>query len=155
MDLRGSRDLAQAAANFLLRTKHVGRPNNGLLSPLPGANGLGLRLLGYTPENTKRLAEQPPKVLLLADADLLADDPAAAAWLERVESVVSLSLFADDSAAQADVRQPEVLLPIASFAERDGSYTNGERRVQRFYTAQGPLGQHCPPGRCSLASRRP
>ena len=144
LDLRGSRDLAQAAANFLLRTKHVGRPNNGLLSPLPGANGLGMRLLGYTPENTKRLAEQPPKVLLLADADPLVDDPAAAAWLERVESVVSLSLFADDSAARADVRQPEVLLPIASFAERDGSYTNGERRVQRFYTAQGPLGAALP-----------
>ena len=143
LNLRGSRDLAQAAANFLLRTKHVGRPNNGLLSPLPGPNGLGLRLLGYTPENAERLAEQPPKVLLLADADPLADDPAAAAWLERVESVISFSLFAD-GAARADEWQLEVLLPIASFAERDGSYTNGERRVQRFYTAQGPLGAALP-----------
>jgi NADH-quinone oxidoreductase subunit G len=37
-----------------------------------------------------------------------------------------------------------VALPIQSFAERDGSYTNGERRVQRFYTAQGPVGEALP-----------
>ncbi|MCY3835527.1 MAG: 2Fe-2S iron-sulfur cluster-binding protein [Anaerolineaceae bacterium] len=136
LDLRGSRDLAQAAANFLLRTKHVGRPNNGLLIPLPGPNGVGARLLGYTPENTVRLAQQPPKVLILADADPLVDDPSAASWLEQVESVIQLSLFAGSRTA--------VTLPIASFAERDGSYTNGERRVQRFYTAQGPLGAALP-----------
>jgi predicted molibdopterin-dependent oxidoreductase YjgC len=37
-----------------------------------------------------------------------------------------------------------VVLPIQSFAERDGSFVNGERRVQRFYTAQGPVGQALP-----------
>ena len=35
-------------------------------------------------------------------------------------------------------------LPIQSFAERDGSFVNGERRAQRFYTAQGPLGKAIP-----------
>ena len=39
---------------------------------------------------------------------------------------------------------PITLLPIQSFAERDGSFVNGERRVQRFYTAQGPIGQSLP-----------
>ena len=139
LDLRGSQDLTRAAANFLLRSGHLGRPNNGLLNPLPGPNGLGLRLLGFTPENTTRLAERPPKLLLLADADPLGDDPTAATWFERVERVVSCGLFADASAARADA-----LLPIQSFAERDGSYTNGERRVQRFYAAQGPLGAALP-----------
>ena len=139
LDLRGSRDLAQAAANFLHRTGHSGRPNNGLLMPLPGPNGVGLCLLGYTPENALRLAEAPPKLLILADADPLADDPAAGEWLAGVESVIRLSLFAGRRPAAA-----EISLPIASFAERDGSYTNGERRVQRFYTAQGPLGSALP-----------
>jgi NADH-quinone oxidoreductase subunit G len=36
------------------------------------------------------------------------------------------------------------VLPVQSFAERDGTYTNGERRVQRFYTAQGPIGEALP-----------
>ena len=31
----------------------------------------------------------------------------------------------------------DYVLPVQSFAERDGTFTNGERRVQRFYTAQG------------------
>ena len=144
LDLRGSRDLAQAAARFLKRTKHIGRPNNGLLIPLPGPNGAGLRLLGYTPENTLRLAERPPQALIIADADPLADDPSAISWLEPVESVIRLSLFAAARPARAAARPHTVVLPIASFAERDGSYTNGERRVQRFYTAQGPLGAALP-----------
>ena len=144
LDLRGSHDLAQAAARFLKRTKHVGRPNNGLLIPLPGPNGVGARLLGYTPENTARLAENPPKLLIIADADPLADEPGAISWLEQVESVIKLNLFADARVARAAVWQHLVILPIASFAERDGSYTNGERRVQRFYTAQGPLGTALP-----------
>jgi predicted molibdopterin-dependent oxidoreductase YjgC len=38
----------------------------------------------------------------------------------------------------------EIVLPIQSFAERDGTFINGERRVQRFYTAQGPMGEALP-----------
>lgn len=144
LDLRGSRDLAQAAANFLSRTKHVGRPNNGLLMPLPGPNGVGARLLGFTPENAQRLATEPPRVLILADADPLGDDPSAISWLEQVETVIQLSLFARPRHGRSAGGSPAVLLPVASFAERDGSYTNGERRVQRFYTAQGPLGAALP-----------
>jgi NADH-quinone oxidoreductase subunit G len=37
-----------------------------------------------------------------------------------------------------------VALPIQSFAERDGTFVNGERRVQRFFTAQGPIGEALP-----------
>src|SRR5207237_8287795 len=43
-------------------------------------------------------------------------------------------MFMTETAALADV-----VLPRQAFAERDGSFTNGERRVQRFYTAQSPL----------------
>jgi len=37
-----------------------------------------------------------------------------------------------------------VVLPIQSFAEREGTFTNALRRVQRFYTAHGPVGQSLP-----------
>ena len=129
----------QAAANFLIESGHVGKANNGLLSALPGPNGMGLHYMGYTPDATKAIAENPPKVLIVAQADLLSDDPDAAQWLDKVDKIICLNLFADGLSEQA-----EVVLPIQSFAERDGTFTSGERRVQRFYTAQGPMGEALP-----------
>lgn len=139
LTLEGSRALAQAAANFLIETKHVGKPNNGLLSPLPGANGMGLHYLGYSPDATQDIIANPPKLLIVAQADLLDDDPSARGWLETIETVIVAQQFDDGISALA-----EHLLPIQSFAERDGSFVNGERRVQRFYTAQGPMGESLP-----------
>jgi NADH-quinone oxidoreductase subunit G len=139
LNLSGSRALAQSAANFLIESGHVGKPNNGLLSPLPGANGMGHHYLGFTPDDTQDIMTYPPKALIVAQADLLADDPNAAAFLDKVETVIYLSLFKGEVPANA-----AAALPIQSFAERDGSFVNGERRVQRFYTAQGPLGKALP-----------
>ncbi|MDL1902251.1 NADH-quinone oxidoreductase subunit NuoG [Anaerolineae bacterium CFX9] len=139
LTLEGSRALAQAAANFLIETGHVGKPQNGLLLVLPGANGMGLHYTGFSPEVTQAIAARPPKVLIVAQADILADDPAARAWLSQVETIIDLSLFPDETAMMATLA-----LPIQSFAERDGTFTNGERRVQRFYTAQGPMGEALP-----------
>ncbi|MCB9450724.1 MAG: NADH-quinone oxidoreductase subunit NuoG [Anaerolineaceae bacterium] len=139
VDLAGSRALMQDAANFLMKSGHVGKPNNGLLATLPGANGMGQYYLGFTPEATQDIIANPPKALIVAQADLLFDDPAAVSWLKQVETIIQLTLFAEEPV-------PGVMaaLPIQSFAERDGSFVNGERRVQRFYTAQGPLGQALP-----------
>lgn len=139
LTLEGSQALAQAAANFLIETKHVGKANNGLLSTLPGANGMGQYYLGYTPDVTMDIIENPPKVLIVAQAELLDDDPTAAAWLNEVDTVIYANFFQDDTAELADYA-----LPIQTFAERDGSFVNGERRVQRFYTAQGPMGDALP-----------
>jgi len=139
LTLPGSKALAQAAANFLIETGHIGRRNNGLLIPLPGANGMGLHYLGYRPESTLDIMANPPKALIVAQAELLDDDPAARAWLSQVETIIYANLFDDGISDLADY-----VLPIQSFAERDGSFVNGERRVQRFYTAQGPIGQSLP-----------
>jgi len=139
LTLAGSKALAQAAANFLIETGHIGRRNNGLLIPLPGANGMGLHYLGYTPEATLDIMANPPKALIVAQAELLDDDPAARACLSQVETVIYANFFDDGISDLADY-----VLPIQSFAERDGSFVNGERRVQRFYTAQGPIGQSLP-----------
>jgi NADH-quinone oxidoreductase subunit G len=139
LTLDGSRALMTAAANFLVNSGHVGKPNNGLLSPFPGPNGMGAYYLGFTPEATQDIINNPPKALIVAQADLLADDPRAAEWLSKVETVIYLSLFKDEAPQNAFAA-----LPIQSFAERDGSFVSGERRVQRFYVAQGPMGQALP-----------
>lgn len=139
LTLEGSQALAQAAANFLIDTKHVGKANNGLLSTIPGANGMGQYYLGYSPQTTLDIMANPPKVLIVAQAELLDDDPTAAEWLSKVDTVIYANFFNDATAEVADF-----MLPIQSFAERDGTFVNGERRVQRFYTAQGPMGDSLP-----------
>lgn len=139
LTLSGSQALAQGAANFLIESGHIGRRNNGLLLTLPGANGMGLHYLGFKPEATLDIMANPPKALIVAQAELLDDDPATRSWLSQVETVIYANLFDDGISELADY-----VMPIQSFAERDGSYVNGERRVQRFYTAQGPIGQSLP-----------
>ncbi|MDX2138917.1 MAG: NADH-quinone oxidoreductase subunit NuoG [Chloroflexota bacterium] len=139
LTLEGSRALMQAAANFLINSGHVGKANNGLMATLPGANGMGLHYMGFSPEATMDIVNNPPKVLIIAQADVMADDPHAAAWLSKVDTIISLSLFPDGATQRA-----AVALPVQSFAERDGTYTSGDRRVQRFYTAQGPMGEALP-----------
>lgn len=135
----GSRALMQAAANLLISSGHVGKANNGLMATLPGANGMGLHYMGFSPEASEDIMQAPPTVLIVAQADIFADDPNAAEWLDKVDTVIALSLFPDELTARA-----KIALPIQSFAERDGTFTNGERRVQRFYTAQGPMGLALP-----------
>ena len=139
LSLAGSRALAEAAGAFLNENGHAEGRDSGLLSPLPGANGMGLHYLGFTPEDSLDIREKPPKVLFVAQAELLDDDPAARDWLNGVETLIYANLFDDGIGELADF-----VLPLQSFAERDGSFVNGERRVQRFCLAQGPMGQAIP-----------
>jgi NADH-quinone oxidoreductase subunit G len=53
--------------------------------------------------------------------------------------VVVSAQFMTPTATRADV-----ILPVQSFAERDGTFTSGMRRVQRFYMAQGVVGESLP-----------
>ncbi len=139
LTLEGSKALAQSAANFLIETNHVGKPQNGLMVVLPGSNGMGQHYLGFTPDHTVDIINNPPRVLVVAQADVLSDDPSASTWLNKVETVIAFSLFPD-----ALTQKAAFALPIQSYAERDGTVTNGERRVQRYYTAQGPMGEALP-----------
>ncbi len=101
--LDGSRALMQAAANFLIESGHTGRADSGLLAPFPGPNGMGLHYMGFAPETTLDIAQNPPDVLIVAQADLLLDDPAAAEWLRGVKTIISLTLFEDGLSALAAV----------------------------------------------------
>ena len=54
--------------------------------------------------------------------------------LESVDFLVVQDIFPTETTKYADV-----ILPGASFAEKDGTFTNGERRVQRIRKAIEPL----------------
>jgi NADH-quinone oxidoreductase subunit G len=54
----------------------------------------------------------------------------------QLDFLVVQDMFLTESARLADV-----VLPAQSWAEREGTFTNGERRVQRFYPAIHPVGE--------------
>lgn len=59
--------------------------------------------------------------------------------LEEAEFVVVQDIFLTETAEYADV-----ILPAASFAEKDGTFTNTERRVQRVHKIIRPIGNTKP-----------
>jgi formate dehydrogenase alpha subunit len=59
--------------------------------------------------------------------------------LEKLEFIVVQDVFLSETARLADV-----VLPAATFAEKDGTYTNTERRVQRLHKAIEPIGDSRP-----------
>lgn len=56
--------------------------------------------------------------------------------LNKLDFLVVSELFMTETAQLADV-----VLPVASFAEKDGTFTNTERRVQRVRKAIEPIGE--------------
>jgi formate dehydrogenase alpha subunit len=70
--------------------------------------------------------------------------------MQQLEFIVAQDLFINESGAYADV-----FLPATSWAEKDGTFTNTDRRVQRVRQAIPPLGQARPDWQilCDLAQR--
>jgi len=130
LGLEGSTALARACAGLLLRTNHTGRPNNGLIAVWPNGNTQGAWDMGFRPAGDLVAALGKALVAYIAAADPAGDDPALGLAIERAAFVVVQDLFLTETARLADV-----VLPAAAYTERDGSYTSGERRVQRFNPA--------------------
>jgi len=68
-----------------------------------------------------------------------ADSKHVEAAIQRLVFFVSQDIFITESNRYADV-----ILPAVSFAEKDGTFTNTERRVQRVRKAIEPIGQSKP-----------
>jgi formate dehydrogenase alpha subunit len=70
--------------------------------------------------------------------------------MEMLDFVVCIDIFMNETSERA-----HVILPSASFAEKDGTFTNSDRRVQRVRTALPPVGQSRPDWQivCELAKR--
>ena len=70
--------------------------------------------------------------------------------IQKIEFFIVQDIFLTKTAQFADV-----VLPAASFAEKDGTFVNTERRVQRVREALGPVGESKPDWQifCEVARR--
>ena len=128
--LKTSRSLAQACSNLLVATDHVGKENNGLIAVWQKANTQGAWDMGFEPRDDLAGMMQSKKALYLVAADPVGDDPGSLEAIKSADFVVVQELYLTESAKNADV-----VLPAQSFIEREGTLTNAERRVQRYYEA--------------------
>jgi len=133
--LETSKALAKACANLLVETNHVGKTNSGLVGVWQRANTQGAWDIGFRPGADITAA----KVLYIAGADPVGDDPVFADTITQADFVVVQELFLTETAELADV-----VLPAQAQTEREGTFTSGERRVQRFYPVVLPKGEARP-----------
>jgi len=151
--------LARLLGNLLLLENdagkaHYGRENNGLIPVWPhnntqGAWDTGIHpalLPGYRPlaepgmdagEIYTAVRDGGLSALYVMGADPVGDGLMAGRG--NLDFLIVQELFLTDTAAVADV-----VLPAQSWAERDGTFTSGERRVQRYYPAIQPSGNSRP-----------
>ncbi|MCS7087157.1 MAG: NADH-quinone oxidoreductase subunit NuoG [Thermoflexales bacterium] len=129
LDGASARALAQTLANWLIEGGFAGKPNSGLLPLYPHANTQGVFDML---ESAARPAHEVTETLWLIGVG--ADEPTPRANFVIVQDI----LFT------ARAQHADLVLPALSFAEREGSFTSGDRRVQRFYRALPPIGEAKP-----------
>ena len=136
MDTRASTAVARTFADLLASTGHVGKPKNGLAAVSAAANWQGAWDMGFRPPAQSLTdALKSSGAAYVVASDPAGDDPAVAQALDSAGFVVVHELYRTATAELADV-----VFPAQSFVEREGTYTSGLRRVQRFYPAVPPLG---------------
>lgn len=130
-----SKELGIAAANLAILTGVAGNQGSGLylcgekansqgaidLGVLPGAEGLS------APQMLSAAATGQLKALYVIGEDPLSSYPNRATVEKALDApfLVVQDLFLSPTAQKADV-----VLPAASFAEKNGTFTNAERRIQ-------------------------
>jgi NADH-quinone oxidoreductase subunit G len=162
LDYSETEALASLLANLLFVKRsdekddsgHAGRVNSGLIAVWPAANTQGAFDMGVRPDfGPGYVTEESPGMdaaaILSATMNgdlkalyLVGADPVGDGFIEgrgSLDFLVVQELFMTKSAEIADV-----VLPAQSWAEREGTFTSGERRVQRFYPAIQPLGETRP-----------
>lgn len=131
-----SKELGTAAANLSLLTGIAGREGSGLYLCGEKANSQGAIDLGIVPGEKglgaqQMLAEAGSgnlKALYVVGEDPLVSYPDRTLVEKALENsfLVVQDLFMSATALKADV-----VLPAVSFAEKDGTFTNAERRIQQ------------------------
>ncbi len=131
-----SASLSGVCAAILVATKNVGRSQNGLIAVWPKNNTQGAWDMGLRPaKDGLENAIADAKAVYVMAVDPVGDDPGLAESLGGDRFLIVQDLFMTPTAELADV-----VLPAKSFVERDGTFTSGERRVQRFYPAVPAMG---------------
>lgn len=141
LGLDGTAALANACAELLQRTGHTGAANNGLVGVWQRGNEQGAWDMGLRPMDDLESAIAAAKVVYIVAADPAGDDETIKELLtNRSKDLTALTivqdLFLTETAQLADV-----VLPAQAPTEREGTFTSGERRVQRFYPVARPKGE--------------
>jgi len=159
LSYRETESLARLLGNLLLLKNgagrdHAGRDNNGLVPVWPHNNTQGAWDMGVHPAFSpgyKPVVEagmDAPVIYEGAESSalkalyVLGADPVGDGFLKgrgKLDFLIVQELFLTETAAIADV-----VLPAQSWVERDGTFTSGERRVQRYYPAIQPVGDSRP-----------
>ena len=139
--------VARILGNMLMVNNNIGKANNGLIAVWPHNNTQGAWDMGVNPaygpgyakladagKSAAEIYENGADALYIMGADPVGDG--LMAGRKNVGFMVVQDLFLNETAKIADV-----VLPAQSWAERDGTFTNGERRVQRYYPAIAPIGK--------------
>ncbi|MDD2922697.1 MAG: NADH-quinone oxidoreductase subunit NuoG, partial [Anaerolineales bacterium] len=129
LGLSGSAGLASACGELLKETDHIGRPNNGLVGVWQRVNEQGAWEIGFQPEPDLEKALKG-KAVYIVGSDPVGDSPALAKALNGAKFVAVQEILETATTEIADV-----VFPAQAYTEREGTFTSGERRVQRFYPA--------------------
>ena len=138
LGVEGSAALAAACARLLNDSGHIGRPNNGLIGVWQRVNDQGAWEIGFRPEADLEKVFKG-KAVYIVGADPAGDSPKLAKALESARFVT-----VQDVISTATTEMADVVLPAQAYTEREGTYTSGERRVQRFYPAVAVKGDARP-----------
>jgi len=133
MDYKASKAFSGACANLLIQTKKVGKPNSGLIPVWTGANTQGALDMGFEPAGDLAASVGSAGTLLIAGADPLGDGIISDM---SGKFLIVQDLFLTETASQADL-----VLPAAAPTEKSGTFTSGDRRLQRFEAALPPRGE--------------
>jgi NADH-quinone oxidoreductase subunit G len=101
----------------------------GLIGVWSSPNQQGALEMGFAP-SANLAAELKDKTVYILAADPAGDDPALAEALKTAKTVIVQDLLETETTKLATI-----VLPAAAYTEREGTFTNGERRVQRYYPA--------------------
>ncbi|MBM3179952.1 MAG: NADH-quinone oxidoreductase subunit NuoG [Chloroflexi bacterium] len=129
LGLNGSSILASACATLLKETDHIGKPNNGLVGVWQRVNDQGAWEVGFRPEPDLEKALKGKSVYIVG-ADPVGDSPALTKALKGAKFVAVQDILETATTETADV-----VFPAQAYTEREGTFTSGERRVQRFNAA--------------------
>ena len=133
-------EMAIASSNLALITGHVGKESCGIMILLEKCNSQGAIDMGIfsNGEDTgvKYLSQKEEEGKIKGLYLIGENPPINSKALENLRLLVVQDLFMTEAAKMA-----HVVLPACSFVEKEGTFTNLERRVQRLHPIRPPRDQ--------------
>ena len=142
------KEIVMASSNLCLITGHIGKESSGLLLLHEKCNSQGAidieTLFKEDPDGRRDLLKEAEEgnlraLYLVGKNPLVPSLPFGSQALEKLRLLVVQDLFMTETAKMA-----HVVLPASSFVEKEGTFTNLERRIQKLVPLRPPLPQSKP-----------